>query len=351
MKKNLDITNRNVDYPNSIRIVSSTTSKGVITHANKDFEQISGFPFDELVGQAHNIVRHPDMPQAAFKDLWETAKQQKPWMGIVKNRCKNGDHYWVDAFVIPYKGIDGKEDGFQSVRFKPSTECINRAETVYSKLNSHKTPFNKWTPKHWPLFQKISCAALFSMLPLILCLATKTLTIQALSTAIVVGFALSLLFAKLISSPYKTAANRARQLYGEPLTQQIYTGRQDELGSLELAQLFLKNKLETALWRVADSAESVEKEAHHATTLSESTAQASDQQTIEIELLATAMNEMVSTISEVSRNTSDANDEMDKIKNMVNDGSDEVGKTKEFIDRLVNGLSSTSLKIQEIIVF
>ena len=348
MKKNSNVTNRNFEYPESSRIVSTTTSKGVLTHTNNDFEKISGFTHDELIGQAHNIVRHPDMPQAAFKDLWDTVKDKKPWMGIVKNRCKNGDHYWVDAFVMPYKGQDGEEDGLQSVRFKPSPELVDRAEAVYSNLNKQKSPFTAWHPKHWSLFSKISSVISISMLPLIFCLSFGMLTIQALSIGLSVGLALGLFFAGLIANPYKAAANHARTLYENPLTQYIYTGRQDELGALKLGQKFLKNKLETALWRVTDSAESVEKEALHSTKLSKDTSQASDQQTQELEQLATAMNEMVSTISDVSRSAVEANDEMEKVKSMVNDGSTEVGKTKDCIDSLVKGLSSTALKVQEI---
>lgn len=348
MKKNSNVTNRNYDYPSSTRMVSTTTSKGVLKHANNDFVKISGFSHDELIGQAHNIVRHPDMPQAAFKDLWDTVKDQKPWMGIVKNRCKNGDHYWVDAFVMPLKGQGGEEDGLQSVRFKPSPETVHRAETAYKNLNNQKAPFTAWLPTNWSLFSKISFTILLSTLPLIFCLLLGMLTISALFASIAVGLALGLVFAGMIASPYKAAADRARTLYDNPLAQYIYTGRQDELGALELGQQFLKNKLETALWRVNDSAECVEKEALHSTKLSESTTQASKQQSVELEQLATAMNEMVSTISEVSRSAVVANDEMEKVKNMVNDGSTEVEKTKDCIDNLVKGLSSTSLKIQEI---
>ena len=99
MKKNLPVTNTEVLLDPDTTIISTTDLKGQITYVNEEFIQISGFEKDELIGKSHNIVRHPDMPPEAFADLWETIKSGKPWRGLVKNRCKNGDYYWVDAFV------------------------------------------------------------------------------------------------------------------------------------------------------------------------------------------------------------------------------------------------------------
>lgn len=101
MKDNGPITQREIDYPESSVFVSRTDLKGVITDANASFIEVSGFGRDELLGKSHNIVRHPDMPAWAFADLWATVKSGHVWRGIVKNRAKNGDHYWVRATVSP----------------------------------------------------------------------------------------------------------------------------------------------------------------------------------------------------------------------------------------------------------
>ncbi len=101
MKINHPVTRNENDYDPSLQIISTTDTKGVITYVNEDFIQVSGFSEEELLKKSHNIVRHPDMPPAAFADLWQTLKAGKSWMGIVKNRCKNGDFYWVDAYVTP----------------------------------------------------------------------------------------------------------------------------------------------------------------------------------------------------------------------------------------------------------
>ena len=93
MKTNLPVTGVERDYPDDANILSTTDPKGRITYANAEFVEVSGFSEGELLGKSHNIVRHPDMPPAAFENLWSCLKSGKPWMGIVKNRVKNGDHY------------------------------------------------------------------------------------------------------------------------------------------------------------------------------------------------------------------------------------------------------------------
>jgi PAS domain S-box-containing protein len=87
MKKNLPVTGHEHTYGKEVTIISTTDLKGIITYVNPDFVSVSGYSEDELLGQNHNIIRHPDMPPVAFKDLWDTLKEDKPWHGVVKNRC------------------------------------------------------------------------------------------------------------------------------------------------------------------------------------------------------------------------------------------------------------------------
>src|SRR5690554_7516109 len=106
MRNNQPVTNKEHVFPAHFHLISSTDTRGVITHFNQEFLQVSGFSTDELIGSPHNIIRHPDMPPAVYKTMWETLKAGKPWMGVVKNRCKNGDYYWVSAYVTPIKDGD-----------------------------------------------------------------------------------------------------------------------------------------------------------------------------------------------------------------------------------------------------
>ncbi len=131
MKNNQPVTQREVHFPPNCYLVSRTDLKGVITYANDAFVDISGFSREELIGKNHNLVRHPDMPEAAFRDLWTTVKSGLPWRGLVKNRCKNGDFYWVEAFVVPLKK-NGEPTGYMSVRTPASSDKRAAAEAAYA---------------------------------------------------------------------------------------------------------------------------------------------------------------------------------------------------------------------------
>lgn len=115
-------------------IVSETDVKGNIIFANEEFCHIAEYEKEELIGQPHNIVRHPDMPKAAFKDLWDTVKSGEVWQGYVKNKTKSNGYYWVFATVYPYKNSSG-EQCYMSIRRKPSREDIDKAETLYRTMS------------------------------------------------------------------------------------------------------------------------------------------------------------------------------------------------------------------------
>ena len=134
MRKNLPVTNIETSLPDNQFIYSRTDLKGVITEANEAFCNVSGYTREEMVGQPHNMVRHPDMPEAAFKDMWSDLKTGRPWRGIVKNRRKDGGFYWVVANVSPVRE-NGQIVGYQSVRSRPSREEIEAATAAYEKIN------------------------------------------------------------------------------------------------------------------------------------------------------------------------------------------------------------------------
>ncbi|MDP2078847.1 MAG: PAS domain-containing protein [Sulfuricurvum sp.] len=115
-------------------LVSQTDSKGKILFANEDFCKIAGYSLEELIGQPHSIVRHSDMPRAAFKDLWDTVKSGKIWTGYVKNATRDGGYYWVYATVYPSIDCGGNESGYMSCRRKVSPEEIKAAEILYRSM-------------------------------------------------------------------------------------------------------------------------------------------------------------------------------------------------------------------------
>ncbi len=134
LKNNQPVTHNEKSLVQGALLVSKTDLKGIITYVNDAFVEISGFSREELIGKSHNMVRHPDMPPQAFKWLWDTLSAGLPWRGIVKNRCKNGDYYWVKALVSPIKSED-KVTGYLSVRRAPARNEVAEAQALYRKLN------------------------------------------------------------------------------------------------------------------------------------------------------------------------------------------------------------------------
>lgn len=132
-EKLVEVIDQEVPYPDGRLIVSRTDTAGILTHCNQSFINMSGYTEEELIGQNHYILRHPDMPAVAFQGLWDTIKQGNKWQGHVKNLRKDGLYYWVHATVIP--NIRGsKTVGYTSVRRKPSRNKINECIPLYAKL-------------------------------------------------------------------------------------------------------------------------------------------------------------------------------------------------------------------------
>lgn len=128
------VSQQNTPLDDDITLMSTTDLESYITHANDTFVQVSGYQLNELLDKPHNLVRHPDMPKAAFADMWYTLKQGEPWSGIVKNRRKNGDHYWVRANAVPMVR-EGRVTGYMSIRTRATDEEIAAVEPLYKSLN------------------------------------------------------------------------------------------------------------------------------------------------------------------------------------------------------------------------
>ena len=135
MRLNLPVSNAEVNLSDTETIVSTTDLQGNITYANPYFIAISGYTAEELIGAPQNILRHPDMPAEAFADFWSTIRSGLSWSGMVKNRCKNGDYYWVQANVTPVVE-DGVAIGYMSVRTKPSRQQVTEASILYARIKA-----------------------------------------------------------------------------------------------------------------------------------------------------------------------------------------------------------------------
>lgn len=304
MKKNLPITDHENDYAAGIHIVSSTDLKGVTASCNKDFIEISGFSEDELIGKSHNVVRHPDMPEAAFADLWVNLKQNRPWMGIVKNRCKNGDYYWVDAYITPVFE-DGEVVGYQSVRVKPTSQFVERAKRLYQQLNKGASIWQSLKDKfQLGLMGKVYLGFLLSLTPIAI-LIVNSGSIKALG-ALAASAIIALILAKLIAKPWQKAANESKKLFSNAVAQHVFTDRADELGQLQLVIHAQEASLRTIVWSIDEAASKLDSIAHTTANVVDETNTGILQQQSEIEQVATAMNEMTATVHEVATNAGDA---------------------------------------------
>lgn len=141
MRQNLPVTNTEFQFPDGVTLVSTTDLKSHITYCNPAFIAVSGYSREELIGQPHNLVRHPDMPPEAFRDMWATLQSGSPWSAMVKNRRKTGEHYWVMANATPVLE-NGQPVGYMSVRTKPTREQVAQAEALYARMRSESASGN-----------------------------------------------------------------------------------------------------------------------------------------------------------------------------------------------------------------
>ncbi len=157
MRTNLPITQVEQSIPENAILSSTTDLKGTILSASEDFVKVSGFCREELIGQPHNLLRHPDVPAAVFADMWATLKKGKSWTAIVKNRAKNGDHYWVRANASPVEE-DGRISGYVSVRTPATRDEVQAAEVLYKHVAQGKTCLQGGVPRaasalKWDIFR------------------------------------------------------------------------------------------------------------------------------------------------------------------------------------------------------
>lgn len=303
MRKNLPVTDVERRYAPDTRLISETDHKGVITYVNDGFCEVAGFSAEQLLGQAHNIIRHPDMPPAVFADFWRTLKAGKPWMGIVKNRCSNGDYYWVNAYVTS-KFEGGEHVGYQSVRTQPSRELIERAERVYAQISKGRRIL-PGAKVGLSVTVPLALAVAVLMGAGIAQLADNW---GALATAIAV-VAAALGFSGVgvwLTRRLRRVAARARAVFDNKVAASVYGGGQDEAGQLELALEMEYAQQRTLLGRIEDIADQLLVASQSLESATRLARQAVDGQRVELEQVVTAMSEMTATVHQVSVSTANA---------------------------------------------
>ena len=287
-KQNQPIINEEVNFQSGVELISTTDKNGVITYANPEFCRVAGFSLDELIGQHHNIVRHPDMPSAAFKDLWKNLQSGLPWRGVVKNRCKDGRYYWVDAFVTPIFEL-GELIGYQSVRTRLDDKTKNNAITSYQALQSGKS-LTKWYQNatiknaiYWSasittLISAIYYPYMMLLLPILPFITYKN---------------------EIIDTPKYL---KKLVLDYDSVSRLIYCGTKPQ-GIADFHLKVAEGKIKTILGRIIDSSNLLSSGACNLEQAAQIAKEGAEQETTELHQVSTAVEEMVATIDEVAKNT------------------------------------------------
>lgn len=272
-------------------LVTTTDLKGNITYCNDAFCRVSGYPRELLLGQPHNLIRHPDMPAAAFGDLWGKLRSGQPWRGVVKNRTRDGGFYWVDAYVTPLFE-KGQAVGYQSVRRRPADAVKQRAEQLYAR--EQRVSLRK-------LMRAARVPLWLVSLVLTLGLTLSLLSIKALLPLVVMMVLTVLLFSDELLRLPRLVKSLQRE-YDSALCRAVYTG--SDKSSVVNYHLQMKDaRIATVLGRTRDAAGQLQTIAQSLACSVESLEVGADKQRKEIEQVAAAIHQMACTIEEVAQNT------------------------------------------------
>ncbi|OPX55333.1 methyl-accepting chemotaxis sensory transducer with Pas/Pac sensor [Oceanospirillum multiglobuliferum] len=344
MKTNLPVTQKERAFPKGVPLVSTTNLKGQITYVNDAFIEVCGFSQDELLGQPHNLVRHPDVPPPVFADMWQTLQQGKSWMGVVKNRCKNGDHYWVNAFVTPIVA-SGSVIGFQSVRVQPTKSQIERTEQVYQRINQGRSRRSLYD---LPLTATLPAVMLLSaFLPSLL----TVLFPIGFEGSLVASAVIALLMIGLIRffiRPLRIGVSKAKRLIDSPLLAEMYTGTAGEAGAFELSAMLQKANERAVTTRIRHSAQELEHLGRGTAQVSQQAATAVLQQGQEVQSIASAIAQMAVAVDEVAtqaQNTSAATLQAEKL---AQQGQNVVSDTATAIGGLSDQLQQSSMQVESL---
>ena len=346
MKINLPVSGRVVELAESINILSTTDPKGIITSVNPEFVKVSGFSEAELLGQSHNIVRHPDMPPAAFAGLWNALESGRSWMGMVKNRCKNGDHYWVSAYVTPIVE-DGEVVEYQSVRTRPEPAWIDSAEQVYAALNAGRTPKPlRWRPGLFARLLGLCGLAVGAALGLAILALDADPFIALASGAAGLGVFAAGLWRVL--APLRQLLDEARKVAVNPVGQWVYCGRSDEFGEIAFALRMQTMEAGAIVGRLAEAARQLAEQAERLQSAVAHSDASSQRQQQETRQIAQAIEEMAASVREVARGAQHCATTAGAADHAARGGEEQVQATGQRIASLAREMQRAATAVQNL---
>ena len=351
MKVNLPVTNNRILFSKETKIISFTDLKGIITKVNQAFMDVCGFSEEELIGKNHNIVRHPDMPPAVFALMWSIIQQGKPFMGVVKNRAKSGDYYWVNAFISPVFD-QGKIVGYESVRYYPDERDIERSEHIYKLINEGKrlTPRVPIPPRSYMMAGAFAAATI----GLAFVYAPAAIACGAIAPFAAAFYQRAIMRHKT-GNMYKLLAS----VYDHPVSRLCYSkDREDEFFSgLRLAILTNNFNMMSMINRVGDAVEILAAKGNESAALTHQSADDISQQSnmsLKIHDSITAMSNMLESLH---GNVKETDSLTYQITNKVNDtfqasqnNKDALNAISDGANELVNVINDLSKSAEQISV-
>lgn len=333
------LSNNEITFPPTEQLVSTTDTQGIITYVNDSFCKVAGYTQEEMIGQHHNIVRHPDMPKEAFKDLWNKLKQGESWRGMVKNRCKNGGYYWVDAYVTPLLE-NGNIVGYQSVRACPSAEMKHKATLLYKQISQGK----KSSDFHLNYQLKHTLAALlFSASFLFVAFYSPDILFALVQVILVLG----LLF--IYKDEHITLPRYVKDIRSklDSPSRLIYAGR-GGVNVLKYPLDLYAAKTRTILGRSEDTGRGLKAISEELKISSQQSLQGLQEENSQLEQLSSAITEMSATIDEVSKSTLGAYEQVNKVQETCNETISIVDSTQSTIKTLADEVSDAASKAENL---
>lgn len=369
MRSNLPVTEQEYVYPEGLTLVSTTDLKSRIAYCNPAFVEVSGYDVDELIGQPHNLIRHPDMPEEAFRDMWDTIRSGRPWTAMVKNRCKNGDHYWVQANVTPLVR-DGRPVGYMSVRTRPSRTQVEEAEALYAQMRREAEAGQRITTLHrgqvgrntvlgrvsrWFDVTATKVLVSGSILPAVLVALVagmagegSLLSLQGMAllggALIAGGAAAALVYANTIRPLHELVAE-ANAIAAGDLTQRISVGRDDQIGQAQRALNQVNVNLQAIVGDIRRGVEGISSASGQISSGNSDLSQRTQSQAASVEETAATIEQISSAVAgsaETARNVAAISDDVTR-------QSGRSGETMGGLEAQIQAISSSSGEITKII--
>ncbi|WP_175940786.1 PAS domain-containing methyl-accepting chemotaxis protein [Caballeronia sp. BCC1704] len=363
MRDNQPVTQREFDFPAAEMLVSATDLSGNIQYCNPAFVDVSGFSREELIGQPHNIIRHPDMPREAFADLWATVRAGRSWTALVKNRRKNGDHYWVRANVTPVME-HGKAIGYLSVRVKPSRAEVKEAEALYATMRAGDAPFRleRGALVRRGIAGKLAAlgrvpvsarvAAGFAAAPVTALIAALAawrgapplpfwIALGAGAAASVAGW---LALSRQLDAPVRTMSGFAARMAAGDLTVDMPAARHDDLGDVQRALGQLKANLAAIVFDVRGQIGGVLDAARDIASGNTDLSRRTELQAASLEQTAATMDQLTTTVQGNADATVRALELVKEAQSAAEDG----GRIAGQVERTMAGITAASRKIADI---